>query len=108
MCLYSLTSLTSVNVFSNVMLNARPPIIASDKLCSFIATRVSGKGRIVVFTDNVVSEFGVNGNVDTFSESDQPIFQLLPAFLFILQCSFHSLFTILRMSTDQGLEFNRF
>jgi hypothetical protein len=70
MSLHPLASLTSVNVLSDIVLNSRPPIIASDKLHSFIATWVSSKGRIVVFMDNVFSEFGMNGNVNTFSESD--------------------------------------
>ena len=108
MRLYPLAGLASINIFPDIMLNLRSPIIVSDKLCSFVATRVSSKGRIVVFTDNVLSELGVNGNINAFSKGDQSIFQLLPAFFFITQCSFHSFFMILRMLTDQGLKFDRF
>ena len=106
MRLHSLASLTSFNVFSNIMLNLRSPIIASDKLCSLVATRVSGEGRIVVLTDNVLSEFGMNRNVNAVAKGDQSICQLFPAFFFVPQCSLHSLFSILQMLTDQGLEFD--
>jgi hypothetical protein len=108
MCLYPLTGLASINIFPDIMLHSRPPIIASDKLCSFVATRVSGEGRVVVLTDNVLSKLGMNRNVNTFAKGDQSIFQFFPAFLFVSQRSLHSLFSILRMLTDQGLKLDRF
>jgi len=108
MCLYPLTGLASIDIFPHIVLHSRPPIIVSDKLCSLVATRVPGEGRIVVLTDNVLSELGVNRNVNAFTKGDQSIFQLFPAFFFVLQRSLHSLLSILRMLTDQGLEFDRF
>jgi len=108
MCLYPLTGFTSINIFLDIVLHSRPPIIASDKLRSLVATRVSSEGRIMILTDNVLSELGVNRNVNTFAKGDQSILQLLPAFFFVSQCSLHSLFSILRMLTDQGLELDRF
>jgi len=108
MRLYPLTGLTSIKIFPDIMLHSRPPIIVSDKLCSFVATRVSGEGRVVVLTDNVLSELGMNRDINAFAKGDQSIFQLFPAFLFVSQHSLHSLLSILRMLTDQGLELDRF
>jgi hypothetical protein len=70
MCLYSLTGLASIDIFPDVVLHPRPPIIARDKLCSLVATRVSGEGRIMVLTDNVLSELGMNRNVNAFVKGD--------------------------------------
>jgi len=70
---YSLESLTSVNIFSDIMLNLGPPVIAGDKFCSLVTARVSSKGRVVVFADDVFSELGMNGNIDAFLESDKPV-----------------------------------
>ena len=108
MCLYPLTGLASVNIFSDIVLNSRPPIIVSDQFRSFVATWLSSKGRVVVLTDDVFSELGMNGNVNAFSKGDQSTFQLFPAFFFVSQHSFHSLFAIPQMSADRGLEFDRF
>jgi len=108
MRLYPLTGLTSINIFPDIVLHSRPPIIASDKLRSLVMTRVSGEGRIVILTDNVLSELGVNRNVNTFVKGDQSILQLSPAFFFVSQRSLHSLLSILRMLTDQGLKLDRF
>jgi hypothetical protein len=108
MCFYPLTGLASIDILLDIVLHSRPPIIASDKLCSLVATRMSGKGRIVILTNNVLSECGVNRNVNMFAKGDQSTFQLFPAFFSVLQRSLHSLFSILRMLTDQGLELDRF
>ena len=106
MCLYPLTGLASINVFPDIVLHSRPPIVAGNEFCSLVATRVSGEGRIVVLTDNVLSELGMNRNVNAVAKGDQSIRQLFPAFFFVPQCSLHSLFSILQMLTDQGLEFD--
>jgi hypothetical protein len=78
-----LTGLASFNIFSNIMLNSGPPIIAGDELCSFVMTGVSSKWGIMIFTDNVFPKFGVNGNINTLSEGDKSIFQFLPSFFFV-------------------------
>ena len=105
---YSLTGLASIDIFPDIVLHSRPPIVAGNEFCSLVATRVSSEGRIVVLTDNVLSEFGMNRNVNAVAKGDQSIRQLFPAFFSVPQRSLDSLFSILRMLTDQGLEFNRF
>jgi len=92
MRLYPLTGLASIDIFPDIVLHSRPPIIVSDKLRGLVATRVSSEGRIVILTDNVLSELGVNRNVDTFAKGDQSIFQLLPAFFSVSQHSLPSRF----------------
>jgi len=72
MCLDSLTSFTSFDVFSNIVLNSRPPIIVCNEFCSFVTTGMSSKCGIVIFTGNVFSKFGMNWNVNGFTESDKP------------------------------------
>jgi len=84
MCFNPLTHFTSINIFADIMLHSRPPIIAGDEFSSFIATRMSSKGSVVIFADNVFLELGVNGNINVLAKGNKSIFQLFPTFFFVV------------------------
>jgi len=70
---YPLARLASIDILLDVMLNLGPPVIAGDEFCSFVAARMSSKGGVVVFADDVFSKFGMNRNIDAFTEGDKSV-----------------------------------
>ena len=83
MSLHSLTSFASFDIFSDIMLNSRPPIIPCNQFGGFIASGVSCNCRIMMFFDDVFSKFGVLGDVKLFSEGDKSIIEDLPTFFVV-------------------------
>jgi hypothetical protein len=78
-----LACLASFDMFSNIMLNLRPPVVAGDEFCSFVVPWMSSEGGIMIFVDNVFSKFGMNGNINMFAKGDKAVFQLFPTFFFV-------------------------
>ena len=84
MCLCTLAGFASFNVFPNVPLYSRPPIVPGDQFLGFILSWMSSSDTIMMFPDDVFLKFLVLWNTDSMFPCDCSFFIFAP--IFLLSC----------------------